>query len=54
MNKETLYKTFFEAVNDSVECSFDNADFKYSSYINGLCDMMSLLLDELRKEEKNA
>lgn len=51
MNKEILYKTFFETVNDSVECSSDNVE--YSSYINGLCDMTAHLLDELRKEEKN-
>lgn len=47
INKEIIYEEFFKQVDNSTDFSSDGDDFKYSSYIDGVCDMTKRLLEKL-------
>ena len=49
LNKEIIYEEFFKQVDDSTDFSSDGDDFKYTSYIDGVCDMTKRLLRLLDK-----
>lgn len=47
INKEIIYEEFFKQIDNSTDFSSDGDDFKYSSYIDGVCDMTKRLLEKL-------
>lgn len=55
ISKEMLYEEFFDEVYESTEYPEDSENFKYSSFIDGLCTMTKKLLDKLdEKEDENS
>lgn len=50
MTKETLYKNFYEIVEESIEWGIDEDASKYNYYINGLVDLAYNLLKEIDEE----
>lgn len=50
MTKETVYKNFYEIVEESIEWGIDEDAGKYNYYINGLVDLAYNLLKEINEE----
>lgn len=53
MTKETVYKNFYEIVEESIEWGIDEDSSKYNYYINGLVDLAYNLLKEIDEENEN-
>lgn len=51
MNKETIYKEFFNVVSDSTKWGIDTENCKYGYYIDGVTSMVQALLDRFDKKE---